>query len=99
MGRDWGASFGLDEATALDLAWQKSRVQEGFILVDLNDLMSELSFVEKRYGNAGFSSAKLKNALQKLILIGMINEAGTNTYQLIERIKVSGSDTLRLSKG
>ncbi|KAK0329877.1 hypothetical protein LTR94_035007, partial [Friedmanniomyces endolithicus] len=55
--------------------------------------------VEALYGNAGFTQAKLSNALNRLELIGMIKGAGGDTYQLIEELRVSDADHLQLGNG
>jgi hypothetical protein len=92
-------SFGLDEATTLDLAWHESHVEHGFRLVTASALAARIGDVEAIYGNAGFTRAKLTNALKKLESIGMIKGAGGDTYQLIEELKVSDADHLLLTAG
>lgn len=93
------ATFGLDEATTLDLAWRKSRIEHGFRLVDAETLAGCIGEVEATYGNAGFTRAKLTNALNKLEAIGMIKGAGGDSYQLVERLKFSDADHLKISAG
>jgi hypothetical protein len=90
------ATFGLDEATTLDLAWRHSRIEYGFRLVNLADLIGNIGEVEMIYRNAGFNPAKLNNALNKLIALGMVVEAGAERYQLVERIVVSGANQLTI---
>ena len=93
------SSLSLDEATTLDLAWRESRVENSFRLVDAKSLSQRIGDVEAIYGNAGFTQAKLSNALKRLEIIGMIKGAGGDTYQLIEKIKVSDADHLQLGNG
>lgn len=92
------STLGLDEATALDFAWRLSRVEHGFRLIDLADLIVRLDEVETIYHNAGFNQAKLSNAINKLVAIGMIVEAGNGRYQLIEQIRVTGTNQLFISQ-
>lgn len=89
-------SFGLDEAVALDLAWREAKLEHGFRLVEVDALAARIDEVEATYGNAGFSPAKLTNALNKLEAIGMIKGAGGKRFQLIERLKFSDADQLDL---
>jgi hypothetical protein len=91
-------AFGLDEATTLDMAWRLSAENNGFRLVSVDALAAAIGDVETIYGNAGFTKAKLTNALNKLEAIGMIKEAGKSRYQLIEKIRVSGTDQLAIAK-
>lgn len=96
-GKPFVSSFGLDEATALDLAWRHSRVELGFRLVDLDAMVAGLDEVEAVYRNAGFTSNKLTNSLGKLLSLGMVAEAGPDRYQLVEKIIVAGTNELTLS--
>lgn len=96
-GKPFISSFGLDEATALDLAWRHSRVEHGFRLVDLDTMVAGLDEVEAVYRNAGFTLNKLTNALGKLLALGMVVEAGPDRYQLVEKIIVAGTNELALS--
>lgn len=96
-GKPFVSSFGLDEATALDLAWRRSRVEHGFRMVDLEAMVEGLDEVEAVYRNAGFNRNKLTNALGKLIALGMVAEAGPDRYQLVEKIIVTGTNELALS--
>jgi hypothetical protein len=97
-GKPFISSFGLDEATALDLAWRHSRIDNGFRLVDLDAMVASLDEVEAVYRNAGFTGNKLTNALGKLLALGMVAEAGPDRYQLVERIIVVGANELSLSQ-
>lgn len=92
-------SFGLDEAVTLDLAWREAKLEHGFRLVEVDALAARIGDVEATYGNAGFSPAKLTNALNKLEAIGMIKGAGGKRYQLIERLRFSDADQLDLQPG
>lgn len=96
-GKPFVSSFGLDEATALDLAWRHSRVEYGFRLVDLDAMVAALDEVEAVYRNAGFTRNKLTNALGKLLALGMVAEAGPDRYQLVEKVIVAGTNELALS--
>ena len=96
-GKPFISSFGLDEATALDLAWRHSRVEHGFRLVDLDAMVTGLDEVEAVYRNAGFTRNKLTNALGKLLALGMVAEAGPDRYQLVEKIIVASTNELALS--
>lgn len=96
-GKPFISSFGLDEATALDLAWRHSRVEHGFRLVDLDTMVAGLDEVEAVYRNAGFTRNKLTNAVGKLLALGMVVEAGPARYQLVEKIIVAGTNELALS--
>ncbi|TCP71528.1 hypothetical protein C8J43_102609 [Sphingomonas sp. PP-CE-1G-424] len=89
-------SFGLDEAVTLDLAWREAKLEHNFRLVEVDALVARIVDVEATYGNAGFSPAKLTNALNKLEAIGMIKGAGIRRYQLIERLIISDADQLDL---
>jgi hypothetical protein len=93
------ATFGLDEATALDLVWRHSQLKNGFRLVEFAELRAAIGEAERLYGNAGFSAPKLSNALNKLLALGMIADAGPGRYQLIESFRVAGEDKLRLAYG
>jgi hypothetical protein len=92
-------TFNLDEATTLDLAWRESAIEQGFRMVTARQLAARIGDVEKLYGNAGFNQAKLTNALTKLEAIGMIKGSGGDSYQLIEELRFSDADILRLSAG
>ncbi len=92
-------SFGLDEAVTLDLAWREAKLEHGFRLIEVDALAARIGDIEGIYGNAGFSPAKLTNALNRLEAIGMIKGAGSKRYQLIERLKFSDSDQLDLQPG
>jgi hypothetical protein len=92
-------TFNLDEATTLDLAWRESAIEHGFRMVTARQLAARIGEVEAFYGNAGFNQAKLTNALTKLEAIGMIKRSGGDSYQLIEELRFSDADILRLSAG
>jgi hypothetical protein len=96
-GKPFISSFGLDEATALDLAWRHSRVENGFRLVDLDAMVAGLDEVEAVYRNAGFTINKLTNSLGKLLALRMVAEAGPDRYQLVEKIIVAGTNELNLT--
>lgn len=93
------APLTLDEATTLDLAWSLSTIEQGFRLVTFTTIEARIGDVEARYRNAGFTRAKLANALERLEAIGMVRRAGGDRYQLVERLGVSDVDTLVLASG
>lgn len=76
--------------------WHGAKLERGPRLVDIDALAARIDDVEATYGNAGFSPAKLTNALNKLEAIGMIKGAGGKRYQLMERLKFSDIDQLDL---
>jgi hypothetical protein len=92
------ASFGIDEATTFDLAWRMSRTEHGFQLVNRSALAAEIGTIEENYGNAGFTPAKLTNALAKLEALGMMKRVGPDQYQLIEAIRLSDAGELRIRR-
>ncbi|KQN34765.1 hypothetical protein ASG37_15700 [Sphingomonas sp. Leaf407] len=96
-GKPFVATFGLDEATALSMAWALSSVEHGFRLVTFDMLVAHLKAVEATYSNAGFTEAKLTNALNRLKALGMIADAGAGRYQLVDRIRMTDAGELRLT--
>lgn len=90
--------FGLDEATALSLAWDHARDEHGFMLAHVPEILTHLGEAESVYGNHGFSEAKLRNAMGALEAIGMVRAVNPDCFQLVEDVEINTGRTVKLYK-